>query len=280
MSSRAPSGDSGAASGARTVRRRTRRRRAGGQMLTAAPAKWPREYQPTSRSRSWLTISPRIRIVPRPGGARTGASRAPTAGRGECRPPGPARASGASIPGEPMRRRRRARVDVEPHRHAPVCQPLAIGRRRGSPRGDGIDVEGLGIPLARENDDLFLGDCVAGTPRPARLEVLEVEVRHGGSLRRWSPPHERLHLHHVPGRQVLRTGRPGVLDISLSFLPGAKIGVLGPNGAGKSTLLRIMAGLVEPSSSFAELAPGPRSASCRRSPTSTPQTCARTSRTA
>src|SRR5437764_10724856 len=37
------------------------------------------------------------------------------------------------------------------------------------------------------------------------------------------------------GREVLK-------DISLSFLPGAKIGVLGPNGAGKSTLLRIMAG--------------------------------------
>src|SRR5438876_4282236 len=52
-----------------------------------------------------------------------------------------------------------------------------------------------------------------------------------------------------PDRQVLAS-------ISLSFLPGAKIGVLGPNGAGKSTLLRIMAGLDEPSSGHAELAPG------------------------
>jgi ATP-binding cassette ChvD family protein len=52
-----------------------------------------------------------------------------------------------------------------------------------------------------------------------------------------------------PERQVLAT-------ISLSFLPGAKIGVLGPNGAGKSTLLRIMAGKEEPSSGVAELAPG------------------------
>jgi ATP-binding cassette ChvD family protein len=52
-----------------------------------------------------------------------------------------------------------------------------------------------------------------------------------------------------PDRQVLA-------NISLSFLPGAKIGVLGPNGAGKSTLLRIMAGLDEPSSGIAELAPG------------------------
>ncbi len=52
-----------------------------------------------------------------------------------------------------------------------------------------------------------------------------------------------------PDRQVLA-------GISLSFLPGAKIGVLGPNGAGKSTLLRIMAGLEEPSSGSADLAPG------------------------
>ncbi|HET7449060.1 MAG TPA: energy-dependent translational throttle protein EttA [Gaiellaceae bacterium] len=49
-------------------------------------------------------------------------------------------------------------------------------------------------------------------------------------------------------RQVLQ-------NISLSFLPGAKIGVLGPNGAGKSTVLRIMAGKEEPSSGVAELAP-------------------------
>jgi energy-dependent translational throttle protein EttA len=52
-----------------------------------------------------------------------------------------------------------------------------------------------------------------------------------------------------PERQVLA-------NISLSFQPGAKIGVLGPNGAGKSTLLRIMAGKDEPSSGVAELAPG------------------------
>jgi energy-dependent translational throttle protein EttA len=45
-------------------------------------------------------------------------------------------------------------------------------------------------------------------------------------------------------------------DITLAFLPGAKIGVLGPNGAGKSTLLRIMAGVEEPSSGRAELQAG------------------------
>jgi energy-dependent translational throttle protein EttA len=45
-------------------------------------------------------------------------------------------------------------------------------------------------------------------------------------------------------------------DITLAFLPGAKIGVLGANGAGKSTLLRIMAGREETSSGRAELAAG------------------------
>jgi sulfate-transporting ATPase len=45
-------------------------------------------------------------------------------------------------------------------------------------------------------------------------------------------------------------------DITLAFLPGAKIGVLGPNGAGKSTVLRIMAGVEDTSSGRAELAPG------------------------
>src|SRR5688572_5953893 len=52
-----------------------------------------------------------------------------------------------------------------------------------------------------------------------------------------------------PERQVLS-------DVSLSFLPGAKIGVLGPNGAGKSTVLRIMAGVEEPSSGEAQLGRG------------------------
>src|SRR6187549_28089 len=52
-----------------------------------------------------------------------------------------------------------------------------------------------------------------------------------------------------PDRQVLA-------NISLSFLPGAKIGVLGPNGAGKSSLLRIMAGDDIPSNGEARLMPG------------------------
>src|SRR5215212_5675692 len=45
-------------------------------------------------------------------------------------------------------------------------------------------------------------------------------------------------------------------DVSLSFLPGAKIGVVGPNGAGKSSILKIMAGLDTPSNGEAKLSPG------------------------
>ena len=54
---------------------------------------------------------------------------------------------------------------------------------------------------------------------------------------------------HPPGKEVLS-------DISLSFLPGAKIGVLGYNGAGKSTLLRIMAGVDAEFRGEAQLRPG------------------------
>ncbi|MCP2259743.1 ATP-binding cassette protein, ChvD family [Streptoalloteichus tenebrarius] len=45
-------------------------------------------------------------------------------------------------------------------------------------------------------------------------------------------------------------------DVSLDFLPGAKIGVVGPNGAGKSSVLKIMAGLDQPNNGDAYLAPG------------------------
>ncbi|HET7407757.1 MAG TPA: ATP-binding cassette domain-containing protein, partial [Mycobacteriales bacterium] len=48
-----------------------------------------------------------------------------------------------------------------------------------------------------------------------------------------------------------------ILDnVTLAFLPGAKIGVVGPNGAGKSSVLKIMAGLDQPSNGDATLTPG------------------------
>jgi energy-dependent translational throttle protein EttA len=54
---------------------------------------------------------------------------------------------------------------------------------------------------------------------------------------------------HPPDRQVLE-------DITLSFYPGAKIGVIGANGSGKSSLLRIMAGVDEDYTGEARLTPG------------------------
>jgi len=59
----------------------------------------------------------------------------------------------------------------------------------------------------------------------------------------------KLARHYPPDRTVLE-------DISISFYPGAKIGVIGPNGAGKSSLLRIMAGLDDGYSGEARLTPG------------------------
>src|ERR687886_1185292 len=59
----------------------------------------------------------------------------------------------------------------------------------------------------------------------------------------------RLTKAYPPDKTVLK-------DITLSFLPGAKIGVLGPNGAGKSSLLRIMAGQDTEYRGDAQLAPG------------------------
>lgn len=48
-----------------------------------------------------------------------------------------------------------------------------------------------------------------------------------------------------------------ILDnVTLSFFPGAKIGVVGPNGAGKSTMLKLMAGLDKPNNGDANLAKG------------------------
>src|SRR5215210_2771049 len=59
----------------------------------------------------------------------------------------------------------------------------------------------------------------------------------------------KLARHYPPDRTVLE-------NISISFYPGAKIGVIGPNGAGKSSLLRIMAGLDDGFVGEARLTPG------------------------
>ena len=72
----------------------------------------------------------------------------------------------------------------------------------------------------------------------------------------------KLARHYPPDKTVLE-------NISLSFYPGAKIGVLGNNGAGKSSLLKIMAGLDDGYSGEARLTPGSPSATSPRSHSST-----------
>src|SRR5262249_47943118 len=137
--------------------------------------------------------------------------------------------------------------DARPHRvrHA--------HRRDGRPRtrggGDGDEPE--------EEDDQEATHAAGRTmPQAPVGGIPRTGVRHPGRGYRGCPVSGdyiftmyRVDKFYGPDRQVLA-------NISLSFFPGAKIGVLGPNGAGKSTVLRIMAGKEGPSSGVAELAPG------------------------
>src|SRR5690349_8039782 len=88
------------------------------------------------------------------------------------------------------------------------------------------------------------GPAAAGTLRPIRVPgapTLEVMPEFIYQMRAVRKAH----------------GDKVILDnVTLAFLPGAKIGVVGPNGMGKSTLLRMMAGLEQPSNGDARLLPG------------------------
>jgi energy-dependent translational throttle protein EttA len=91
-------------------------------------------------------------------------------------------------------------------------------------------------------------------PRLNGLVLLEVRSRPPGRLP--SPLVADYIFTMIRASKFYGADRKVLDDITLAFLPGAKIGVLGANGAGKSTLLRIMAGREEPSSGRAELASG------------------------
>jgi sulfate-transporting ATPase len=85
---------------------------------------------------------------------------------------------------------------------------------------------------------------MAAGPRWPRLAIL-----HRSMSVQYIFTMHRLSRSFPPDKEVLR-------EVSLSFYPGAKIGVLGYNGAGKSTLLRIMAGIDTEFRGAAQLAPG------------------------
>ena len=75
-------------------------------------------------------------------------------------------------------------------------------------------------------------------------------IREGTTAMKWIYQMDRVRV--ARGEKVILD------DVTLTFLPGAKIGVVGPNGAGKSTVLRLMAGLDRPSNGDAVPAPGIR----------------------
>ena len=87
------------------------------------------------------------------------------------------------------------------------------------------------------------------------------------------------YVYHMEGLSKTYPGGKKVFEnIHLSFYPDAKIGVLGVNGSGKSTLLRIMAGIDKDFNGEAWPPRARRSATCRRSRSSTRRkTCATTS---
>src|SRR5690349_1278525 len=137
--------------------------------------------------------------------------------------------------------------------------PSAISGWSGSPWRRSV-----AIPLGRSSDVV--------TPMSGRMYPLLSAISRRRQMARWPnrlppcPPGGRIYppsamssqyiftmyklsRTHPPDKQVLK-------DISLSFMPGAKIGVLGLNGSGKSTLLRIMAGQDQDYRGEAQLAPG------------------------
>lgn len=108
----------------------------------------------------------------------------------------------------------------------------------------------------KENGTAHLGSALA-----PHLLGLDRQSLHGGSMCAYAQAtgwtvnvaeyiYQMIHA-------FKRVGDKTILDdVTMAFLPGAKIGMVGPNGAGKSTILKIMAGLDQPSNGEARLSPG------------------------
>src|SRR5690348_17169351 len=136
------------------------------------------------------------------------------------------------------------------HRRRPTVTPLAA---RAPRRSDGSQAASVRISVSCRRD-AAIGVTQYGSSS-ARAPAHDADV-HGRRLGYASVmPAEfiyttyRLARHYPPDKTVLE-------DISISFYPGAKIGVIGPNGAGKSSLLKIMAGLDDGFTGEARLTPG------------------------
>jgi len=138
------------------------------------------------------------------------------------------------------------------------CCPPA-GRRRAA----GAPVHGCcpGAAAGRERAGARLLSC-GGPPDPCPWHAPPGGPTAAGTLRPirvpGAPTLEDMPEFIYQMRAVRKAhGDKVILDnVTLAFLPGAKIGVVGPNGMGKSTLLRMMAGLEQPSNGDARLLPG------------------------
>src|SRR6185312_16750454 len=92
------------------------------------------------------------------------------------------------------------------------------------------------LPYACDPADRGPSQMQAELPRHGAPPIIPAPARNHNTMAQYIFTMNRVGKVVPPKRYILR-------DISLSFFPGAKIGVLGLNGSGKSTLLRIMAGV-------------------------------------
>lgn len=114
-------------------------------------------------------------------------------------------------------------------------------------RGRGLSVDGGAVPCR-----------VRGVMRQYPAYDQNPQI---GERRQPTPPHENgvimaEFIYQMYQARKAHGDKVILDDVTLSFYPGAKIGVVGPNGMGKSTLLKIMAGIEEVSNGDARLTPG------------------------
>src|SRR5690242_9920845 len=151
-----------------------------------------------------------------------------------------------------------------PSSACPVASHAARGSSRAVARPTAIRTPEPGASgLARAGLDLAGAPCgFAASLAPAREPPARLLLRLSHGLTLHPPGYPQASMAHQYIFQMYRLSKvyppdKTVLnDITLAFLPGAKIGVLGYNGAGKSTILRIMAGRDTEVRGDAQLAPG------------------------
>ena len=108
------------------------------------------------------------------------------------------------------------------------------------------------MPLTRDSSSPFLitSPCPPKNETEHALHLEQVPVHHGKIETMAEFIYQMIKARKTVGDKVILN------DVTMSFFPGAKIGMVGPNGAGKSTILKIMAGLDQPSNGEARLSEG------------------------